>query len=83
MTRRILNDPVSYSEKFSPECQATCEGLLVKDPTGRLGFKDNSCAELKAQPLFRTVNWERLAAGNGPLAPCRWGPQGCHGNTEP
>ncbi|XP_006038719.1 rhodopsin kinase [Alligator sinensis] len=63
VTRRILNDPVSYSEKFSPECQATCEGLLVKDPTGRLGFKDNSCAELKAQPLFRTVNWERLAAG--------------------
>nr|XP_006112219.1 rhodopsin kinase [Pelodiscus sinensis] len=63
VTRRILHDPVQYSEKFSPTCQAACEGLLAKDPAGRLGFRDNQCAQLKALPLFQKMNWGRLEAG--------------------
>ncbi|XP_053871165.1 rhodopsin kinase GRK1-like, partial [Malaclemys terrapin pileata] len=63
VTRRILHDPVKYSEKFSTACRAACEGLMAKDPAGRLGFRDNQCAQLKAQPLFQMVNWGRLEAG--------------------
>ncbi|CAM4641889.1 unnamed protein product [Lepidochelys kempii] len=63
VTRRVLHDPVKYSEKFSPDCRAACEGLMAKDPAGRLGFRDHQCDQLKAQPLFQKVNWGRLEAG--------------------
>ncbi|XP_034991277.1 rhodopsin kinase GRK1 [Zootoca vivipara] len=63
VTRRILNDPVTYPEKFSAECKACCEGLMAKDPAARLGFKDNECAELKNHPVFQKINWGRLEAG--------------------
>ncbi|CAN8177273.1 unnamed protein product, partial [Coccothraustes coccothraustes] len=63
VTRRILNDPVSYSEKFSAAAREACEGLLAKDPQARLGFRDNGCAQLKAHPFFRSINWGRLEAG--------------------
>ncbi|XP_050840817.1 rhodopsin kinase GRK1 [Serinus canaria] len=63
VTRRILNDPVSYSDKFSAAAREACEGLLAKDPQTRLGFRDNGCAQLKAQPFFRSINWGRLEAG--------------------
>ncbi|XP_014748866.1 PREDICTED: rhodopsin kinase-like [Sturnus vulgaris] len=43
VTRRILNDAVSYSDKFSPAARAACEGLLAKDPQSRLGFRGNDC----------------------------------------
>ncbi|KAM4619818.1 rhodopsin kinase GRK1b [Polymixia lowei] len=63
VTRRILNDPVSYSANFSNDCKAFCEGLLEKDPAKRLGFKNNECAELKNQPFFKELNWGRLEMG--------------------
>ncbi|CAK6953700.1 rhodopsin kinase GRK1b [Scomber scombrus] len=63
VTRRILNDPVSYTPKFSKECTDICEGLMAKDPEKRLGFKNNECAELKNQPFFKEINWGRLDAG--------------------
>uniref|UniRef100_A0A669BIT8 G protein-coupled receptor kinase n=1 Tax=Oreochromis niloticus TaxID=8128 RepID=A0A669BIT8_ORENI len=66
VTRRILNDPVSYTPKFSKECKDICEGLMEKDPTKRLGFKNNECAELKNQPFFKNINWGRLEAGMVP-----------------
>ncbi|XP_014817132.1 PREDICTED: rhodopsin kinase-like, partial [Calidris pugnax] len=62
VTRRILHDPVSYSERFSPVARAACEGLLAKDPNTRLGFRDNDCAQLKGHPIFSSVNWGRLEA---------------------
>ncbi|XP_054043782.1 rhodopsin kinase GRK1 [Rissa tridactyla] len=70
VTRRILHDPVSYSERFSPVAQAACEGLLAKDPSTRLGFRDNDCAQLKAHPIFAAVNWGRLEAGSPTLVGC-------------
>ncbi|XP_074387643.1 LOW QUALITY PROTEIN: rhodopsin kinase GRK1-like [Zonotrichia albicollis] len=63
VTRRILHDPVSYSDKFSAAAREACEGLLAKDPQARLGFRDNGCAQLKAHAFFRTINWGRLEAG--------------------
>ncbi|XP_041094209.1 rhodopsin kinase GRK1b isoform X4 [Polyodon spathula] len=53
----ILNDPVSYPEKFSSDCKALCEALMEKDAAKRLGFKDNQCLELKDHPYFKTINW--------------------------
>ncbi|XP_069501413.1 rhodopsin kinase GRK1-like isoform X2 [Ambystoma mexicanum] len=63
VTRRITHDPATYTEKFSTCCQAFCEGLLMKDPSKRLGFKNDSCSELKGQPWLRKLNWGRLEAG--------------------
>ncbi|KAK1153278.1 rhodopsin kinase GRK1 [Acipenser oxyrinchus oxyrinchus] len=63
VTRRILNDPVSYPETFSSDCKLLCEALMEKDPAKRLGFKNNQCVELKDHPYFNTLNWGRLEAG--------------------
>ncbi|XP_053908777.1 rhodopsin kinase GRK1 isoform X3 [Cuculus canorus] len=62
VTRRILHDPVSYSERFSAAAKATCEGLLAKDANVRLSFRGSDCAQVKAQPLFAEINWGRLEA---------------------
>ncbi|XP_051870055.1 rhodopsin kinase GRK1 [Pristis pectinata] len=61
--RRILNDPVSYSEKFSESSKLFCEALLEKDPEKRIGFKNQCCDELKAHPFFKDINWRKLEAG--------------------
>lgn len=63
VARRILNDPVTYTSKFSKESKGICEGLMEKDPVKRLGFKNNDCEELKNQPFFKEINWGRLEAG--------------------
>lgn len=61
--KRILNDPVIYPEKFSEKARSVCEGLLVKEPEQRLGFKNGSCDELRAHPFFSEINWRKLDAG--------------------
>nr|AUG68901.1 G protein-coupled receptor kinase 1X [Mordacia mordax] len=61
--RRILNDSVAYSDRFSADCRETCEALLAKDPAKRLGFRDGSCNELKKHRFFAAMNWGRLQAG--------------------
>uniref|UniRef100_A0A4W3IIN4 G protein-coupled receptor kinase n=1 Tax=Callorhinchus milii TaxID=7868 RepID=A0A4W3IIN4_CALMI len=61
--RRILNDPASYTEKFSEPCKAFCEALLEKDPNKRVGFKNGNCDELKAHSFFKDINWRKLNAG--------------------
>lgn len=63
VTRRILNDPVSYTPNFSKACKDICEGLMEKDPVKRLGFKNNDCTELKDHSFFKEINWGRLEAG--------------------
>lgn len=63
VARRILNDPASYTPKFSKQCKDLCEGLMEKNPAKRLGFKNNDCEELKNQPFFKEINWGRLEAG--------------------
>lgn len=61
--KRILNDPVTYPEKFSDKARSICEGLLVKEVDKRLGFKNGSCDELRAHPFFSEINWRKLNAG--------------------
>ncbi|XP_005806811.1 rhodopsin kinase [Xiphophorus maculatus] len=61
--KRILNDPVTYPEKFSESARSICEGLLCKEVDNRFGFKDGSCDELRAHPFFQDINWRKLNAG--------------------
>ncbi|KAG7467030.1 hypothetical protein MATL_G00148900 [Megalops atlanticus] len=60
---RIINDPVTYTEKFSEVTKSFCEGLLEKEVDKRLGFKNGNCDELRAHPFFSNVNWRKLEAG--------------------
>lgn len=61
--KRVLNDPVIYPEKFSEKARSICEGLLVKEPERRLGFRNGSCDELRDHPFFTEINWIKLNAG--------------------
>ncbi|XP_067895946.1 rhodopsin kinase GRK1 [Heterodontus francisci] len=61
--RRILNDPVTYCDKFSEQSKLFCEALLEKDPDKRLGFRNECCAEIKDHPFFKSINWRKLQAG--------------------
>lgn len=61
--KRILNDPVTYTEKFSENAKSICEALLAKEVDKRIGFKNGSCEELRAHPFFSNLNWRKLDAG--------------------
>lgn len=37
--------------------------LLAKEPAARLGCQGNGASEVKAQPIFRCINFKRLEAG--------------------
>ncbi|CAI9612912.1 unnamed protein product [Staurois parvus] len=60
---RIINDTVTYTEKFGDECKSFCEALLEKDPKKRLGYRNGNCNDLRVVPFFREINWRKLEAG--------------------
>ncbi|XP_062303175.1 rhodopsin kinase GRK1 [Osmerus eperlanus] len=61
--KRILNDPVTYPEKFSENAKSICEGLLCKAVDKRLGIKNGTCDEIRAHPFFSQINWRKLDEG--------------------
>nr|XP_010950656.2 rhodopsin kinase GRK1 [Camelus bactrianus] len=63
LKQRILEEAVTYPDKFSQASRGFCEALLQKDPETRLGFRDGSCDGLRADPLFRDISWRQLEAG--------------------
>lgn len=63
LKQRILSEPVKYPDKFSQASKDFCEALLEKDPEKRLGFRDGTCDELRANTLFKDINWRQLEAG--------------------
>ncbi|KAM4797275.1 rhodopsin kinase GRK1 [Rhinophrynus dorsalis] len=63
LKNRILNDAVTYTEKFSADCKSFCEALLEKDPQKRIGFRNGNCDELRVFPFFKEINWRKLEAG--------------------
>ncbi|XP_061291450.1 rhodopsin kinase GRK1 [Bos javanicus] len=63
LKQRVLEQAVTYPDKFSPVSKDFCEALLQKDPEKRLGFRDGSCDGLRTHPLFRDVSWRQLEAG--------------------
>ncbi|KAG7256241.1 hypothetical protein CRUP_011287 [Coryphaenoides rupestris] len=48
------------SNTFSDNTKSLCDALLVKEVEKRMGFKDNSCDELRAHPFFTDINWRKL-----------------------
>uniref|UniRef100_A0A8C2JY50 G protein-coupled receptor kinase n=1 Tax=Cyprinus carpio TaxID=7962 RepID=A0A8C2JY50_CYPCA len=52
-----------YSSKFSEDAKSLCKMLLAKDPNERLGCQGDGATEVKAHPIFRSINFKRLAAG--------------------
>lgn len=63
LKQRVLEEVVTYPDKFSQACKDFCEALLQKDPERRLGFRGGSCDGLRASPLFRDISWRQLEAG--------------------
>ncbi|XP_003413674.1 rhodopsin kinase GRK1 [Loxodonta africana] len=63
LKQRILSEAVKYPEKFSKTSKDFCEALLEKDPEKRLGFRNGTCDELRANALFKDINWRQLEAG--------------------
>ncbi|XP_042286313.1 G protein-coupled receptor kinase 6 isoform X2 [Thunnus maccoyii] len=52
-----------YSSVFSEDAKALCKMLLAKDPAERLGCQGGGASEVKAHPIFRSINFKRLEAG--------------------
>ncbi|XP_004086664.1 G protein-coupled receptor kinase 6 [Oryzias latipes] len=52
-----------YSSKFSEDARSLCKMLLAKDPAERLGCQGGGASEVKAHPIFHTINFKRLEAG--------------------
>ncbi|KAJ8003415.1 hypothetical protein DPEC_G00148080 [Dallia pectoralis] len=61
--KRILNDPVTYPEKFSETAKSICEALLCKTVDQRLAFRNGSCDQLRSHPFFCDINWRKLNEG--------------------
>ncbi|XP_049447327.1 G protein-coupled receptor kinase 6 [Epinephelus fuscoguttatus] len=52
-----------YSSKFSEDAKSLCKMFLAKDPAERLGCQGGGASEVKAHPIFRSINFKRLEAG--------------------
>lgn len=63
--RRVKEVKEEYSERFSPESQSLCEGLLAKAVPSRLGCSSgrHGVREIKIHSWFNSVNWRRMEAG--------------------
>ncbi|CAB1316480.1 unnamed protein product [Coregonus sp. 'balchen'] len=59
---RLVRDvEEEYSDKFSEDANNTA--LLAKEPSKRLGCQGEGATEVKAHPIFRSINFKRLKAG--------------------
>ncbi|XP_062311608.1 G protein-coupled receptor kinase 6-like isoform X2 [Osmerus eperlanus] len=61
---RLVRDvEEEYSHKFSDDAKSLCQMLLAKEPNERLGCQGGGASEVKAHPIFRSINFKRLEAG--------------------
>lgn len=61
MYRKIINNPLVFSDVIGPEARSILTGLLNRDPTKRLGV--NGAEEIKRHPFFRDhIDFAKLLA---------------------
>ncbi|KAH6894719.1 serine/threonine-protein kinase gad8 [Thelonectria olida] len=58
MYRKILSDPLHFSDVVPPAAKDLLTKLLNRDPDERLGA--NGSAEIKAHPFFHAIDWRKL-----------------------
>jgi serum/glucocorticoid-regulated kinase 2 len=58
MYRKILSEPLHFSDVVPPAAKDLLQKLLERDPTQRLGA--NGSAEIKAHPFFHAIDWRKL-----------------------
>ncbi|XP_046981680.1 RAC serine/threonine-protein kinase [Schistocerca americana] len=56
----ILMEDVRFPRSISNDARDLLSGLLVKDPTKRLGGGPEDAKEIMAHPFFRSINWNDL-----------------------
>jgi serum/glucocorticoid-regulated kinase 2 len=58
MYRKILSEPLHFSDVVPPAAKDLLQRLLDRDPVKRLGA--NGSAEIKAHPFFHAIDWRKL-----------------------
>ncbi|KAI6779868.1 uncharacterized protein J7T54_001956 [Emericellopsis cladophorae] len=58
MYRKILSEPLHFSDVVPPAAKDLLTKLLNRDPDQRLGA--NGSAEIKAHPFFHAIDWRKL-----------------------
>ncbi|GMT11921.1 hypothetical protein PFISCL1PPCAC_3218 [Pristionchus fissidentatus] len=56
----IMLGDLRFPSKLSQEAKQLLTGLLVKDPTQRLGGGPDDALEITQQPFFESIDWPRL-----------------------
>jgi serine/threonine kinase 32 len=58
----ILSEPIQFPDEpqVSSEAIQVIKGLLARDVPKRLGVGEEGFQKLKAQPWFKSINWDLL-----------------------
>lgn len=56
----ILMEEVKFPRHLSSEAKDLLAGLLVKDPSKRLGGGPEDAKQIMAHPFFKCINWRDL-----------------------
>uniref|UniRef100_A0A158P881 non-specific serine/threonine protein kinase n=1 Tax=Angiostrongylus cantonensis TaxID=6313 RepID=A0A158P881_ANGCA len=56
----IMASELRFPSKLSAEAKQLLTGLLVKNPTQRLGGGPDDALEVCQQPFFKSIDWEKL-----------------------
>ena len=60
MYEKIQHGNLRFPPFLSAECRSLIQGLLVRDPSKRLGFGSSDINSIKSHPFFAAINWDRL-----------------------
>ena len=60
MYRKILYDPLRFSDDVDKDARNLLSGLLNRDPEKRLG--NGGAQEIKNHPFFASIDWKKLNA---------------------
>ncbi|KAJ3156833.1 hypothetical protein HDU86_003599 [Geranomyces michiganensis] len=60
MYKQILHNQLLFPPGFSECAQLLVRGLLERDPRARLGGGAEDAAEVRRQPFFQNVEWDKL-----------------------